>query len=69
MLAMAKRVTKPKTEEKRPGKKALSLQIDARLRDALDAVAAKNRRSLTAELEIALEAHFAKEGLWPPTTS
>ncbi len=64
MLAMAKKQTKSK--DVRPGKKPINLQIDARIRDALDALTEKTRRSLTAEIEIALEEHLRKEGLWPP---
>jgi hypothetical protein len=36
------------------------------LRAALGVLLARNRRSLTAEMNLALEAHLKAAGLWPP---
>jgi hypothetical protein len=41
--------------------------IPPALRDALDALVARNRRSITAEVQIALERHLQAEGMWPPS--
>jgi predicted transcriptional regulator len=60
MVAMAR----PKGAKKRRG---VSYRLPEDLLDQLDKLTEKTRRTATAELEIALEAHLAAEGLWPPT--
>jgi hypothetical protein len=44
--------------QKRPGKRHLYVEIPEALGEALDALAARNRRTITAEVIIALEAHL-----------
>lgn len=44
----------------------LHIWIPPALRDAIDALAERNRRPLTNEVVMALEKHLAAEGLWPP---
>lgn len=71
MLRMAKRKPKPSDEPSakptsaRAGK-TLFVYLDPPLRDALDALLQESRRSLTAEVSLALEAHLQKAGFWPP---
>jgi hypothetical protein len=69
MPLMAKK--KPKSDaDNRPKPnrrgKPLHVWLDPALRDLLDALAARTRRSLTTEVTIALEAHLTAAGLWPP---
>jgi hypothetical protein len=75
MLDMAERKGKgrPRKDGRKPSKKnaprsgkPLNVWIGAPLRDALDAMIAKSRRSLTSEVSIALEEYLAKQGFWPP---
>ena len=60
MLTMAR----PKGERKR---RAVSYRLPENLLDQLDKLTDETRRTATAELEIALEAHLAAAGLWPPS--
>lgn len=46
--------------------KPLFLRLPAPYHQALEALAKKGRRTLTAEAMIALEEYFAKHGVWPP---
>lgn len=69
MLRMAKKkptappgATPPKSN--RTGK-PLHVWLDPRLRDAIDRLADRTRRSLTTEVTMALEKHLAEAGLWP----
>jgi len=67
MLVMAERKPKKTQPSKPPQRsgKALNVWIDEELRDALDELLGQTRRSLTAEVSIALEEHLKKNGLWP----
>lgn len=75
MPIMAKRKPKPGESSKPPRKppqrsgKPLNVWLESELRDALDALLAKSRRSLTAEVSIALEEYLTRQGLWPPASS
>lgn len=65
MLAMTQ---EPKRGRGRPpGRQGVSLhvRISAEMKAALDALSDRNRRPLTTEVEIALEAHLKEAGLWP----
>lgn len=42
--------------------------IPVQLREALDRQVCKTRRSITAEVQIALERYLQAEGEWPPAT-
>lgn len=44
----------------------LHVWLDPRMREALDALAARTRRLITTEVVMALEKHLAEAGLWPP---
>src|SRR4051794_35774659 len=72
MLGMAKRKTRPKAGDTPPRKapqrsgKPLNVWLDAALRDAIDLLLTRTRRTLTTEVSIALEEHLKKAGLWPP---
>lgn len=60
---------KPKTDESSkepvPGRTPLRVD-DARLLDALDTFAKRQRRSRNMALQIILEEKMEAEGLWPP---
>jgi hypothetical protein len=58
----------PEATAKKPKRVRLSLHVyvPPPLRHAIEEAAERNRRSLTAELEIALEKHLKELGLWPP---
>lgn len=43
-----------------------TVYLPADLRQALDQCAQGNRRTLTAEVMLAVEAHLKAAGLWPP---
>jgi hypothetical protein len=45
---------------------ALHVWVDPALRHAMDELVSRTRRSLTVEISMALEAHLAQAGLWPP---
>lgn len=63
MLGMAKR--KHADDEARPRSgKNLNVWIRPDLRDALDRLVEDSRRSLTAEVELALEAYLSQAGYW-----
>lgn len=53
-----------KKKARRTGK-SLHVWINPSLRDTLDRMAERSRRSVTTEVEIALEEYLAKQGLWP----
>lgn len=67
-------MTKPKrTSQQSPKQpppnrtgKSLHVYIDPALRDAMELLVRQSRRSLTTEVEIALENHLSAAGLWPP---
>jgi hypothetical protein len=64
MLDMAK---KSETGGKRPRPGAsLQAYINPLLDQQLRAAASRSRRTLTAELELALETYLGQIGLWPP---
>jgi hypothetical protein len=71
MPVMTERSSKPKkggsTRRKPPQRtgKPLNVWLQEELRDALDELLGQTRRSLTAEVSIALEEHLKKHGLWP----
>ncbi len=54
-------IPKPQNRNGKP----LHVWLEPKLRDAIDALAAKTRRSLTTEVTMALEKHLAEAGLWP----
>lgn len=66
MLLMKKKTDKlgPNRHKTPP----LGLRPSSILMDLMRTLAAKNRRTLTAELEIAIEAHLASAGMWPLTS-
>ncbi len=71
MAVMAKRKPpKGNGQEDRPPTPRPGLPIffytSKELRAALDTLLAQTRRSLTAEMNIALEKHLKEAGLWPP---
>ena len=55
----------PKAKPNRFGK-PLHVWLDPVLRDAIEALAERSRRTLTMEVSIALEKHLKEAGLWPP---
>ena len=59
---------RPKSDRPKPVRTGVSLHvyIDPTLRDAMDGLVSRTRRSLTTEVEIAIENHLKAEGLWPP---
>lgn len=64
---VAKRRTNPdKPKPKRSPAYTVYARINPALGAALDLKLSRSRRSLTAELELALEAWLAADGLWPP---
>ena len=72
IMAEPKRPKKPKgasggKPSPRSGK-PLHIWIDEDLRAAVDRLLEQTRRSLTAEVSIALEKHLKEHGLWPPPT-
>lgn len=60
---MAEKKPKPVYPHK---EKPLFLRLPPAYHQALEQLAKKNRRTLTAEAMIALEEHFSKNGAWPP---
>ena len=59
-------VGQPGPTTRQRGGKALNVWIRTELRDALDTLVGRSRRSLTAEVSLALEEYLTQEGLWPP---
>jgi hypothetical protein len=61
--------------QKRPGKRHLYVEIPETLGEQLDELAKRNRRTITAEVVLALEKHLAGNGYpslpatHPPTTA
>lgn len=53
--------------KRRPGVRQLYTEIPDALAELLDALSQRNRRTLTAEVIIALERHLAAEGIDVPT--
>jgi hypothetical protein len=43
-----------------------NLRLGKRYHGPLVELAARNRRTMTAEVELALERHLQEQGLWPP---
>jgi predicted transcriptional regulator len=58
---------KPEEKRAKPNRqgKPLNVWLDDDLRNALDEMVKRSRRSITAEVSIALEEYLAKQGLWP----
>jgi hypothetical protein len=56
-------VARPKPEFPR---KHYGFRFEARLMEAMRALAKANRRPLTNQIEVALEEHLKALGLWPP---
>ncbi len=58
---------KPDPDKKRPNRtgRTLGLVINPDLRVALELAIKRTRRTLTAEVEVALEEHLKTMGLWP----
>lgn len=71
MDTMPRRDKQTAGARKKPRRTGRNLQawIPAELRDAVDASANRNRRSLTTEVIIALEKYLSSEGLWPPPSA
>jgi hypothetical protein len=55
----------PPSRKKVEETKNLNVWIPASLRDALEIVTERSRRSLTAEVIVALEKYLRDEGVWP----
>ena len=68
MLVMSEPVKKKRGRKGKPNRNGRSIQVwlPHSLYDALDAQLAESRRSITAEVTIALENHLKQSGLWPP---
>lgn len=66
MLSMAKRKPKEDQGGKPRSGKNLNVWIAPEIRDALDSLVEESRRSLTAEVELALEEWLRQQGHWPP---
>lgn len=49
--------------QRRLGKRTLYLEVDERLGEAIEGLANQNRRTLTAEITLALEQHLAHQGV------
>lgn len=56
----------PKKSDRHKGK-ATQLRMHPILRRQLDLLAERNLTTRTAEIAIAIRAHLAKNGLWPPS--
>ncbi len=67
MLRMATKRRRNSETEDRHKHKPLGLRLNVRVMNAMRQLAEKNRRTLTAEMEIALEKYLAEAGLWPPS--
>lgn len=59
-----KKVEKP--PEPAPREPVLGLRLSGNLVNLVRELSRRNRRTLTAEVSIALENHLAAAGLWPP---
>lgn len=55
----------PVMAKKKPATVPLYMRIKKALKELLDAVAEENRRTPSAEVEIALERYFESLGKWP----
>lgn len=69
MLDMAKRrKTDDDASKPKPNRTGVPLYVyvPPEIRSAIDELAERNRRPLTSEVLIALEAHLKAAGLWPP---
>jgi hypothetical protein len=60
------RVGRPKKPENE-GRVPLFVEIDPALKKALEGMASKNRRTLTAEVTVIFEQAAKVHGLWPPS--
>jgi predicted DNA-binding protein len=58
-------VARPKGKRKR---RTVSYRLPEVILEQLDKLTEETRRTATAELELALEAHLKKAKLWPPST-
>lgn len=56
----------PRKNEKNRTGKPLNAWIDTQLMEAFDGYCAKNRRTKTAEIEMAIEERLRADGMWPP---
>lgn len=56
-------------KEKRPGVRALYVELKEELGARLEALAEQNRRTLKAEVVLALERHLEASGVAPPPTA
>lgn len=69
MLVMApERKKKPGRPKGRVPSVSIQARVSPELHRALEQLAAKTRRTRNAELVLALEAHLAASGLWPPAS-
>jgi hypothetical protein len=66
MLLMAKKKKRGRPASSAEKKSVLHVEIPADLKDALEALAKRNRRPMTSEVEIMMEKMLAEAGLWPP---
>ena len=51
------------------GTVAFTLELSVPLKDTMSALAKRDRRTLRAIMEIALEEYLKSQGLWPPAAS
>lgn len=56
---------KPRTNDRRVTP-FFVVRLRAAYRKGVEALAKENRRTMTTEVEVALEEYLAKRGLWPP---
>jgi hypothetical protein len=59
-------MTKPKKKTEDRHGSGFMTRLPEVYRTQLRKLRARTRRPMTAEIQIALEEHLAKEGLWPP---
>jgi predicted transcriptional regulator len=56
----------PRPKKGKVPRRPVTYRLPENLLDSLELLADSTRRSQTAELEIALEAHLTRHKLWPP---
>jgi len=66
LLMPPKKQNKPGPKPGHPATQA-GFRLNSALMAALEVLCERNRRTKTAEIEMALEKHLAEAGLWPPT--
>jgi hypothetical protein len=66
MSLITKKRTKMGRKRERGEVIAVITEISPLLKQAMDMLAKRNRRTRTAEAQLAFEAHLERSGLWPP---